>query len=148
MIVTYLDGHVSHIIGIQGQPGEGCQNLQSDINFSDSLAKVEWLFWFLGEVRFCPVKCFKKGLDVALIGLSRGGEARLVDAIVDQVILPLMGLVNLLPQILRVQLNVTVLFVDKVIKLVCGQIKPRARHPRVNSPPRCLSCAESRCSRC
>ncbi len=49
-------------------------------------------------------------------GLGRG-KARLVDAVVDLVVLPLVGLVDLRAQGLGVEVDGAVLFVDEVVEL-------------------------------
>lgn len=52
------------------------------------------------------VEGLEQGHDVALVRLLGGGEAALVDAVVDQVVGPLAGLVNVLAQGLGVQVEV------------------------------------------
>lgn len=59
-------------------------------------------------------------LDVALVGFLRGGEAGFVDAVVDLVVLPLVGLVDLCLQSRGIEYHVAVLFVQLLVKLQCS----------------------------
>ncbi|KAI6769264.1 hypothetical protein HG531_010368 [Fusarium graminearum] len=66
------------------------------------------------------VQRLKESHNVALVSLACGSKARLVHAVVDAAVLPLMRLLNLLLQVLGVQLDGLVLLVQKVVKL--GQV--------------------------
>ena len=66
--------------------------------------------------------------DVALVRLLGGGEAGLVHAVVDLVVLPLVGLVDLLAKSLGVELNAAVLFVDDVVELARPSVNPSSGH--------------------
>lgn len=68
-------------------------------------------------MRLRLVERLEQGDDVALVGLLRGGEARLVDAVVDLVVRPLVCLVDLRAEGLRVGVDVAVLFVNEVVEL-------------------------------
>jgi hypothetical protein len=65
-----------------------------------------------------PIQRLKQRNHILLIRLLRRGKPGLVHPVIDLVIVPLVGLVNLLPQILRVQVELFgILVVQKVIKL-------------------------------
>jgi hypothetical protein len=59
----------------------------------------------------------EEGDHVALVGLVGGGEAGLVDAVVDAVVDPGVGLLDVLLQLLGVQGDGTVLLLNEVVKL-------------------------------
>ncbi len=99
----------------------GEKNVQPDIDFGQGLAKVVRTLVLAREVLLGAVEGFKEGHDVALIGLSRGGEARLVDTVVDEVVLPLVGVFNVAAQRLGVNVNGTVLLVQQFVKLCLCQ---------------------------
>ena len=73
-----------------------------------------------GQMVLSSVKGLEQGHDVLLIGLGGGGEARLVDAVVDEVIHPFMSLVDGGLEALRVQINGAVLLCDHIIELWCN----------------------------
>lgn len=93
------------------------RDVQADVGLGDLVAKVERPRRVLREVRFCAVQGGEEGLDVLLVGLGRGCEAGLVHAVVDEIVGPLVGIVNLLSQILRVEVDLFVLVFYEVIKL-------------------------------
>lgn len=96
----------------------GRGNSQPDINLGEGLPEpVRALAGRLFEMRLGAVQGLKQCHDVALVGLLSRGEAGFVHAVVDLVVLPLVGLVDLLAQILGVELNAAVLFVDEVVEL-------------------------------
>ena len=55
--------------------------------------------------------------DIALISRLRRRKAGLVDAVIDQVILPLVRFLDLLSQRLRIQVHAAVLFIDDIVEL-------------------------------
>ncbi len=67
------------------------------------------------------VEGVEEGGDVALVGVLGGGEAALVDAVVDLVVLPLVGGVDLGAQGVGIELDGAVLFVDDIVKLGGGR---------------------------
>lgn len=92
------------------------RNSQSDIGFGDVGSKVVWAF-LRCEMLLGAVQRLKERHHVALVRLARRGKARLVHAVVDEVVRPLVRLLNLLLQVLRVQLDGLVLFAQEVIEL-------------------------------
>lgn len=66
---------------------------------------------------FGPIQGLKQREHIPLVGLLRRGEAGLVHTVVDQVILPLVCLVDLLAQGLRVEVNLAVFRGDEVVEL-------------------------------
>jgi hypothetical protein len=68
-------------------------------------------------VRLGAVQRLKQGNDITLVGLLGRGEARLVHAVVDLVVLPLVRLVDLRAESLWIELDLAVLFVDEVVEL-------------------------------
>ncbi len=97
------------------QPKEGYS--QPNIDFSQVLAKVVRAILLPSQLLLCAVQRFKQRSDVALVCVGRRREAGLVDAVVDQVILPLVRLLNLAAEILGIQMDAAMLFVDDVVKL-------------------------------
>lgn len=63
------------------------------------------------------VQRLKERHHVALVRLARRGKARLVHAVVDEVVRPLVRLLDLLLQVLGVQLDGPVLLIQEVVKL-------------------------------
>lgn len=95
------------------------ENVQPNIDLSQGLAKpVGPLGRGLLEMRLGAVQRLKQGNDITLVGLLGGGEARLVHAVVDLVVLPLVRLVDLRAESFRVELDLAVLFVDEVVELL------------------------------
>lgn len=96
-----------------------CRNdLQSYVHFGQRLAKPIGTLLLLPEMLLDAVESFKEGNDVVLVRLRRGGETRLVDAIVNEVVLPDMCLFNVLAESLGVQVDAAVLLIKKAVKLV------------------------------
>lgn len=91
---------------------------QPDIDLSQGLAEpVGPLGRGLLQVLLGAVQRLEQGNYVALVRLLGGGEARLVHAVVDLVVLPLVGLVDLRAESLWVELDLAVLFVDEAVEL-------------------------------
>jgi len=116
MMVTKLSRHIRQFHITTSTLGTG--DSQPDINLGQCLAKpVRPLGCRLLEMGLGAVEGLKEGDHVPLVGGLGGGEARLVDAVVDLVVLPLVGLVDLRAQGLGVELDGAVLFVDEVVEL-------------------------------
>lgn len=73
---------------------------QPDVDLSDILAIPVGPILGLagGKVGFCSIEGLEEDLDVALVGILSGGKARLVDAVVDLVIDPLVRLLDVLAE--------------------------------------------------
>lgn len=105
---------VLHVDGIKSDNG----HVEPNVGLGDVLAKVIRPLDRRGlQMRLRLVERLEQGDDVALVGLLRGGEARLVDAVVDLVVRPLVCLVDLRAEGLRVGVDVAVLFVNEVVEL-------------------------------
>lgn len=63
------------------------------------------------------VQGLEEGDDVALVSIGRGGETRLVDTVVDEIVLPLVGLFNIVSERLGVNVDAAVLFIQELVKL-------------------------------
>lgn len=99
-------------------PSQKDEDSQPDVHLSQLLAEPERsLPARRGQVRLGPVERLEECPDVALVGLLRGREAGLVDAVVDLVVVPLVGLVDLRLQGGWVQYDVAVLVVQVLIEL-------------------------------
>lgn len=126
-------------------------NSQPNIYFGNGLPKpVRPLTGRLLEMGLGAVQRLEQRDDVALVRLLGRGEAGLVHAVVDLVVLPLVGLVDLLAKSLGVELDAAVLFVDDVVELVQLSGNPsfgQRNKACVYSPPSQTS-SESRCSHC
>lgn len=94
------------------------------------------------------VQSFEESDDVLLVSFGCGREARLVDTVVDQVISPLVGFLNLLLKILGVRLNVAILFLNDVVKLFHRQRISSTPVVSFGNLPQCQAFAESRYSHC
>ncbi|KAJ3472434.1 hypothetical protein NLG97_g10991 [Lecanicillium saksenae] len=81
------------------------------------LAKVVGALLLLLEVLLRTVERLEEGNDVALVGLGRGREPGLVDAVVDEVVLPLVRLLDVVAEGLGVDVDALVLVVQEVVKL-------------------------------
>ena len=93
-------------------------DVESNVSLRDLLPVViGTLALGILQVLLSPIEGLEELDHVLLVGFLRRGEAGLVDAVVDEVVRPLVCLVNLLTQGFRVELDVAVLFIDEVIKL-------------------------------
>lgn len=92
------------------------RHVQPYVCLCELFAKVVGAF-LAGEVLLRAVERLKEGVDVTLIGFRCGGKARFVDAVVDKVVGPGVGVVDLAAQRFRVQLDGAVLVVEEVIEL-------------------------------
>lgn len=127
----FTKSHSGKRTGQGGKPYEGREthveadkgHEQTNVDFGQLVAEpVGPIPLLLGsEVSLGAIEGLKEGDDVALVGVLRCGEARLVDAIVDLVVGPLVGLVDLLAEVLWVGVEAAVLFLDEVVKLRIGQ---------------------------
>ncbi len=104
--------------GGEDEEQEAAANSQPDVDLGDVGAEpVGAALGGGGKVGLGTVEGVEDGDDAALVGGLRGGEAALVDAVVDPVVLPLVRLVDLLAPCLGVQLDAAVLFLDEVVEL-------------------------------
>lgn len=71
------------------------------------------------------IESLEESVNGLLIGFGSGCEARLVHAIVDEVIRPRIGLVNLGAQVCRVERDGAVLFIHEVVKLDVSESRKR-----------------------
>lgn len=71
------------------------RDIQPNVRLGDVLAKVVRSVLLFAKVLLSTVERFKKGDDVALVGFGGGCEAGLVDAVVDEVIMPSVGFFDL-----------------------------------------------------
>lgn len=94
------------------------RHVQPDICLGELLAKVVWPAGLGRDVLLCAVEGFKEGVDVALVGVGCGGEAGLVDAVVDEVVGPGVGLVDLAAERFGVELDGAVLVIEEAVKLI------------------------------
>lgn len=92
-------------------------NSQSNIGLGKGGSKVKRPTLLLSQVLLRAVERLEKRHHVALIRLAGSRKACLVNAVVDAVIGPGVGLLNLLLELLGVQLDSSVLFLDEVVKL-------------------------------
>lgn len=63
------------------------------------------------------VESLEEGDDIALVGIGLGGEAGLVDAVVDEVVDPFVVLLDLGAEVLGVKVDLAVLLLNQVVKL-------------------------------
>lgn len=94
------------------------KNLQSDVHLGDVLPEPVRAVLLLGEMLLSTVQSFEKSDHVLLVRLGSGRKARLVDAVVDEIVLPLVRLLNIILEFLGVKLNTTILLVDNIIELL------------------------------
>ena len=104
------------LVGLQ-QLLLGRDYLQSDINLSQGLSKVIRAILLALEVLLCATESLEQRQDIALVCLRGGGKSRLVDTVVDLIILPLVRLFNLILKFLGVQVDAAILFINDVVKL-------------------------------
>lgn len=98
------------------------KHLQPNINLGKDLPKpVRPLARGLLQVRLAAVQGFKQRNHVPLVGLLSGGKARLVHAVVDLVVLPLVRLIDLLAEGLGVEFRLAVFLLDEVVELPPSQ---------------------------
>ena len=126
--ITNIAFEVLYVYWIESSNG----GVQANVCLGDLLAKVEGVR-MLGQVGFSPVKCTKQRLDgffVAFLcatyrlslsagrkrGLDLRSESSFVHAIIDVVICPIIGLLNLFLQIHREQIHVLKLFGKEVVE--------------------------------
>lgn len=65
----------------------------------------------------CAVEGFKERNDVVLVGVGCGGEAGFVDTVVNEVVGPGVGLVDLTAERLGVELDGALLVIEEVVEL-------------------------------
>lgn len=92
---------------------------QSDVDLGKLVSEpIRAIFGFLGsQMGLGAIECLEQGHDVAVVGGLGGGKAGLVDAVVDEVVDPLVCLVNLASEVVRVRVPLSELGLDQVIKL-------------------------------
>lgn len=93
-------------------------HLQPDINLRQRLPKPVRPLARRLEMLLGAVQRLKQRDHIPLIRLLSSGKPRLVHAIVDLVVLPLMRRVDLLAEVLWVELDAAVFFVDEVVELL------------------------------
>lgn len=104
---------VLHVDGVESHN----RHVQSDISLCEVLAEPVRAVLLLREVLLAAIKSLEEGSDVALVGFGGSSEAGLVDAVVDEVVDPGVGFVDLAGEILGVEDDGAVLFIDQVVKL-------------------------------
>ena len=70
-----------------------------------------------GKVLLSAVESLEEGDDIALVGIGLGGEAGLVDAVVDEVVDPFVVLLDLGAEVFGVKVDLAVLLLNQVVKL-------------------------------
>ena len=103
---------VLHVDGVEAHDG----GVQPYIRFGDLVAVVIWVGVSL-EMLLSARQSFEQWANGGFVGLLRGGEAGLVDAIVDLVVGPFVRLVDLCAQRLGVQIHIPILFREQVVEL-------------------------------
>lgn len=93
------------------------RHVQADVRLGDVLAQEVGAVGLRGEVLLSAVEGLEDAEDALFVGLAGGGEAGLVDAVVDAVVCPRVGLFDLALQALRVQRNSAVFLLNQVVKL-------------------------------
>lgn len=71
------------------------RDVQSDVGLGDVLAKVVRSVLLFAQVLLSAVEGFKEGDNVVLVGFGRSCEAGLVYAVVDEVVVPSVGFLDL-----------------------------------------------------
>lgn len=104
------------VLDVNGVEADQC-DIQSDIGLGNILAKPVGSLLLFTQMLLSLVESFKKSNHVALVRFGCGCETGLVDAIVYEVVVPGVGFVNLRAEVLGVQHDRTVLFVNEVVKL-------------------------------
>lgn len=104
---------VLDVDGVEADDG----HVQAHVDLGQRLAEPVGPVPLLGEVLLSAVQGREEGDHVALVGLVGGGEPGLVDAVVDAFVDPGVGLLDVLLQLLGVQGDGTVLFLNEVVKL-------------------------------
>lgn len=93
------------------------RHVQPDVRLGEGLAEEVRAVGLRGEVLLCAVEGLEDADDALLVGLAGGGEAGLVDAVVDAVVCPRVGLFDLALQALWVKGNSAVFLLNQVVKL-------------------------------
>lgn len=99
---------VLHVHGVEAHQ----RHVQPDVCLGDVLAKVVRSLCLGSEMLLCAVESLEQSDDGRLVGLGAGGEAGPVDAVVDEVVRPLVGLFDLALEALWVENNGAVLFLN------------------------------------
>lgn len=103
-------------------------NIQADVNLGELLSEVVRPFTLsIAQVLLDAIQGLEERQHIPLIGLLGGSEARLVHAVVDQVVLPAVGLLDLGLQVLRVEADGGVLGVEEVVELGTEHAQDLAR---------------------
>jgi hypothetical protein len=103
---------VLHIHGIEPDN----RHEQTDINLGQHIPEPVWAR-VAGKVLLGAVEGFEEGGDVALVGIGFGGEAGLVDAVVDEVVDPAVGFFDFGAEVGGVEIDLPVLLFDEVVEL-------------------------------
>lgn len=94
------------------------RHVQPNIRLGEGLAEEVRAVGLRGEVLFCAVEGLEDAQDALFVGLAGSGEAGLVDAVVDAVVCPCVGLFDLALQALWVKGDSAVFLLNQVVKLI------------------------------
>lgn len=111
--VTNVALEVLHVHRVEARQ----RHVQADVSFGDVLAEEVGALGLRGEVLLCAVESLEDADDGLFVGFAGGGKAGLVDAIVDAVVYPRVGLFDLALQALWVQGDGAVFLLNQVVKL-------------------------------
>lgn len=104
---------VLHVDGVESHN----RHVQSHISLGELLAEPVRAVLLLGQVLLAAVEGLEERGDVALVGFGGGGEAGLIDAVVDEVVDPGVGFVDLSGKVLGVEDDGAVFLINQVVKL-------------------------------
>lgn len=123
-------------------------NKEPDVHLRQHVPEPIWPF-SSRKVLLGAVQGLEEGSDVALVGLGLGSEPGFVDAVVDEIVDPRVGIFDLGTEVRRVEVDLPVLLVNEIIELSYPSVLAKPwRRPTQRNILQNPASSESRCSHC